>query len=82
MGSLMIISMTLGERESEDRERERERERGREREREREHTLAQVAQPIFTTVARWIYDGELDDNYHEVRERGERRGERDRGGMR
>ena len=31
------------------------------------HTLALVAQPIFSTITRWIYDGELDDNYNEVR---------------
>ena len=31
------------------------------------HTLALVAQPIFSTVTRWIYDGELEDNFHEVR---------------
>lgn len=31
------------------------------------HTLALVAQPIFSTVTSWIYDGELDDNFHEVR---------------
>ena len=26
----------------------------------------QVAQPIFSTIMRWIYDGELEDTYHEV----------------
>ena len=29
------------------------------------HTLAIVAQPIFSTIMRWIYDGELEDIYHE-----------------
>ena len=30
------------------------------------HMLALVAQPIFALVTRWIYDGELEDQYHEV----------------
>ena len=30
------------------------------------HALTLVAQPIFTTVMRWLYDGELEDTYHEV----------------
>lgn len=29
------------------------------------HTLTVVAQPIFTTIIHWIYDGELEDIYHE-----------------
>ena len=31
------------------------------------HALTQVAQPVFTPIVRWIYDGELEDTYHEVR---------------
>jgi gamma-tubulin complex component 3 len=30
------------------------------------HTLTLVVQPIFATLTQWIYDGELDDTYHEV----------------
>ncbi len=30
-----------------------------------QHTLVLVAQPIFSTVLKWIYDGELEDTYHE-----------------
>ena len=26
----------------------------------------QVVQPLFTTILRWIYEGELEDTYHEV----------------
>ena len=26
----------------------------------------QVSQPIYSTLMRWIYDGELEDTYHEV----------------
>jgi gamma-tubulin complex component 3 len=29
------------------------------------HTLAIVVQPIFSTILRWIYEGELEDTYHE-----------------
>jgi len=29
------------------------------------HTLMLVSQPIFSTILRWIYDGELEDTYHE-----------------
>ncbi|KAL8625039.1 hypothetical protein ACOMHN_012048 [Nucella lapillus] len=29
------------------------------------HTLTVVAQPIYSTLMRWIYDGELEDTYHE-----------------
>ncbi|ELU14115.1 hypothetical protein CAPTEDRAFT_224608 [Capitella teleta] len=29
------------------------------------HTLTLVVQPIFSTITRWIYDGELEDAYHE-----------------
>ena len=28
--------------------------------------MLQVSQPVFSTVLRWIYDGELEDTYHEV----------------
>ena len=28
----------------------------------------QVSQPVYSTLMRWIYDGELEDTYHEVRE--------------
>jgi len=28
----------------------------------------QAIQPLFTTILRWIYEGELDDTYHEVNE--------------
>ena len=29
----------------------------------------QVVQPLFTTILRWIYEGELEDTYHEVNNR-------------
>ncbi|XP_050408701.1 gamma-tubulin complex component 3 homolog [Patella vulgata] len=29
------------------------------------HTLTMVFQPIYATLVRWIYDGELEDTYHE-----------------
>ncbi|XP_070173338.1 gamma-tubulin complex component 3-like isoform X2 [Littorina saxatilis] len=29
------------------------------------HTLTLVSQPIYSTLMRWIYDGELEDTYHE-----------------
>lgn len=29
------------------------------------HTLTLVSQPIYVTLMRWIYDGELEDTYHE-----------------
>jgi len=25
-----------------------------------------VVQPLFTTILRWIYEGELEDTYHEA----------------
>ena len=31
--------------------------------------LATVATPIFQTVLKWIFDGELDDNFHEVQKK-------------
>ncbi|XP_012945175.1 gamma-tubulin complex component 3 homolog [Aplysia californica] len=29
------------------------------------HVLTYVSQPIYATLLRWMYDGELDDTYHE-----------------
>ena len=29
--------------------------------------LATVATPIFKTILKWIFDGELEDNFHEVK---------------
>ncbi|XP_048249999.1 gamma-tubulin complex component 3 homolog [Haliotis rufescens] len=29
------------------------------------HTLTMVSQPIYATLLRWVYDGELEDTYHE-----------------
>ncbi|ESO86326.1 hypothetical protein LOTGIDRAFT_167139 [Lottia gigantea] len=29
------------------------------------HTLTMVFQPVYATLVRWIYDGELEDTYHE-----------------
>ncbi|PVD18317.1 hypothetical protein C0Q70_20866 [Pomacea canaliculata] len=29
------------------------------------HTLTLVSQPIYATLMRWVYDGELEDTYHE-----------------
>lgn len=29
------------------------------------HTLTLVSQPVYVTLMRWIYDGELEDTYHE-----------------
>ena len=34
------------------------------------HILTLVAQPIFTTIMRWQYDGDLEDTYHEVAKSG------------
>ena len=31
------------------------------------HKLTLVAEPIFTYIIRWMYGGQLEDIYHEVR---------------
>lgn len=32
-----------------------------------QHILSLVSHPILNFLYRWIYDGELEDTYHEVR---------------
>lgn len=32
-----------------------------------QHILSLVSHPILSFLYRWIYDGELEDTYHEVR---------------
>ena len=34
-----------------------------------QHILSLVSHPILNFLYRWIYDGELEDTYHEVRAR-------------
>lgn len=31
-----------------------------------QHSLSLVSHPILNFLYRWIYDGELEDTYHEV----------------
>lgn len=33
-----------------------------------QHILSLVSHPILSFLYRWIYDGELEDTYHEVRD--------------
>lgn len=35
-----------------------------------QHILGLVSHPILNFLYRWIYDGELEDTYHEVRQGG------------
>lgn len=32
-----------------------------------QHILSLVSHPVLSFLYRWIYDGELEDTYHEVR---------------
>lgn len=35
-----------------------------------QHILSLVSHPILNFLYRWIYDGELEDTYHEVKRAG------------